>query len=118
MNNLTAITEQQKEKEVQMNAESKINKVERTMATQSINVRVTTKLDLIQKKYPLNPKEHPEMMKKKPKEEKEEKVKLVVEKEKAANAGFTHAMIIIPLVALICGVGLGIAYVLLTMGGF
>lgn len=118
MNNLTNITEQQKEKEVQMNAESKINKVERTMATQSINVRVTAKLDLIQKKYPLNPKEHPEMMKRKPKEEKEEKVKLVVEKEKAANAGFTHAMIIIPLVALICGIGLGIAYVLLTMGSF
>ena len=87
------------------------------MATQSINVKVTDKLDLIQKKYPLNPKEHPELLKKAPKEE-DEQVKLIVEKEKAANAGFTNMIIIIPLVALICGIGLGIAYVLLTMGSF
>ncbi len=117
MNSLTNIADQQKEKEAQMNAEFKINKVERTMATQSINVKVTAKLDLIQKKYPLNPKEHPELLKKAPKEE-DEQVKLIVEKEKAANAGFTNMIIIIPLVALICGIGLGIAYVLLTMGSF
>ena len=64
VNNFNRITDLQKEHETVLTKEEKTNKVERTMATQSLNVRVTTKLDLIQKKYPINPKDHPELLKK------------------------------------------------------
>ena len=85
------------------------------MATQSINVRVTTKLDLIQKKYPINPKDHPELLKEKKKQLEQEDIKLVVEEEKKSQ-GFATAAILIAAVSLICGIGIGIAYVLLTFG--
>ena len=94
--------------------EHKINKVERTMATQSLNVRVTTKLDLIQKKYPINPKEHPEIFAKKDKLDKED-IKLIVEDEKKKN-GFVSSVILISVISLVCGIGAGIAYVLMTFG--
>ena len=82
------------------------------MATQSLNVRVTTKLDLIQKKYPINPKDHPELRKKKKNTKKDEKLKLVVEKE-TNNKGFAALSIIISIVGLLCGLGIGIAIILL-----
>ena len=91
-----------------------MNKVERTMATQSLNVRVTTKLDLIQKKYPINPKDHPEIFDKKDKLDKED-IRLIVEKEKNKN-GFASSVILISIISLICGIGIGIAYVLMTFG--
>ena len=81
------------------------------MATQSLNVRVTTKLDLIQKKYPINPKDHPELKRKKA-AKKEENLKVVVEKEKD-NKGFAALSIIISIVGLLCGLGIGIALMLL-----
>ena len=49
LNNLATISSHQAEKEIEIEKDYKINKVERTMATQSLNVRVTAKLDLIQK---------------------------------------------------------------------
>ena len=113
--NFDIVAKLQEEKEPQENKENKINKIEKTMATQSLNVRVTAKLDLIQKKYPINPKDHPELLnKKKIEKERKENVKLVVENKKA---GFATTAVIISIIALICGIGFGIAYVLVTLGG-
>ncbi len=112
--NLDYINKKQEAKEKTLDKEQKMNKVERTMATQSLNVRVTTKLDLIQKKYPINPKDHPEIFDRKEKLDKEE-IKLIVEKEKNKN-GFATSVILISIISLICGIGIGIAYVLLTFG--
>lgn len=113
--NFDIVAKLQEEKERQENKENKINKIEKTMATQSLNVRVTAKLDLIQKKYPINPKDHPELLnKKKIEKERKENVKLVVENKKA---GFATTAVIISIIALICGIGFGIAYVLVTIGG-
>ena len=86
------------------------------MATQSLNVKVTAKLDLIQKKYPINPKDHPELrLGRKKKDEKKDGVKLVVE-ESSKKTGFANVGVLISIIALICGLALGIAYVLLTIG--
>ena len=115
-NNLTIIAKTQKEKEEKELKEKKINKVERTMATQSINIKITNKLDLIQKKYPVNLKEHPELMQLKNTKDTDEKVKLIVEEEKNNDAGFTSTIIITSIVALICGIGTGIAIILLFFG--
>ena len=113
--NFDIVAKLQEEKERQAHKENRINKIEKTMATQSLNVRVTAKLDLIQKKYPINPKDHPELLNKtKIEKEKRENVKLVVEDKKS---GFAASAIIISIIALICGIGFGIAYVLITMGG-
>lgn len=113
--NIQSVAKMQKDKESKLAKEEKTNKVERTMATQSINVRVTTKLDLIQKKYPINPKDHPELLKEQKKQLEQEDVKLVVEEEKK-NQGFATFAILIAAISLICGIGIGIAYVLLTFG--
>ena len=113
--NLEKVAKTQEEKEGKLNKEEKTNKVERTMATQSLNVRVTTKLDLIQKKYPINPKEHPELLEKK--KLTEEDIKLIVEEEKKTSGGFAATTMIIAAIALVCGIGIGIAYVLMTLGG-
>lgn len=113
--NFDLVATKQEAKERQEHKENKINKIEKTMATQSLNVRVTAKLDLIQKKYPINPKDHPELLNKtKIEKEKRENVKLVVENKKK---GFATTALIIAIIALICGIGFGIAYVLVTMGG-
>ena len=112
--NLDTIAKTQSDKEGSLNKEEKTNKVERTMATQSLNVRVTAKLDLIQKKYPINPKEHPELLEKK--KLTEEDIKLIVEEEKKTSGGFAATTMIIAAIALICGIGIGIAYVLMTLG--
>ena len=109
--NIEKIVKLQKVEEAKKDKEHKTNKVERTMATQSLNVRVTTKLDLIQKKYPINPKDHPEL-KKKVQKKKEEDLKLTVE-EKTKKGGFAVISIIISLVGLLCGIGIGIAFILL-----
>ena len=112
--NLDLIIKKEEVKEKSLDKEQKMNKVERTMATQSLNVRVTTKLDLIQKKYPINPKEHPEIFAKKDKLDKED-IKLIVEDEKKKN-GFVSSVILISVISLVCGIGAGIAYVLMTFG--
>lgn len=112
--NLDTIAKTQEDKEGKLNKEEKTNKVERTMATQSLNVRVTAKLDLIQKKYPINPKEHPELLDKK--KLTEEDIKLIVEEEKKSSGGFAATTMIIAAIALICGISIGIAYVLITLG--
>ena len=109
--NIEKIVKLQKVEEAKKDKEHKTNKVERTMATQSLNVRVTTKLDLIQKKYPINPKDHPEL-KKKVQKKKEEELKLTVE-EKTKKGGFAVISIVISLVGLLCGIGIGIAFMLL-----
>ena len=109
--NIEKIVKLQKVEEAKKDKEHKTNKVERTMATQSLNVRVTTKLDVIQKKYPINPKDHPEL-KKKVQKKKEEDLKLTVE-EKTKKGGFAVISIIISLVGLLCGIGIGIAFILL-----
>lgn len=115
MTNLDIIKKLQTAKE--KDKSNKINKIERTMATQSINVRVTAKLDLIQKKYPVNPKEHPELIEDlKKKNENPENINLVVEKDNQDNKGFASLAILVSIVALICGVAAGIAYVLITFG--
>ena len=111
LDNIEKIVKLQQVEESKKDKEHKVNKVERTMATQSLNVRVTTKLDLIQKKYPINPKDHPELRKKKPKK-KEEDLKLVVEKE-SNNKGFAAISIIISIIGLLVGVGVGVAIMLL-----
>lgn len=112
--NLDYINKKQVNKEKTLDNEQKMNKVERTMATQSLNVRVTTKLDLIQKKYPINPKDHPEIFEKKDKLVRED-IKLIIEEEKKKN-GFASSAILISIISLICGIGIGIAYVLVTFG--
>ena len=84
------------------------------MATQSLNVRVTTKLDLTQKRYPINPKDHPELLEKK--KVTEEDIKLIVEEEKQNTGGFAVTSIIIAAIGIICGIGAGIAIVLMTLG--
>ena len=118
LDNLARFNKKQKDKEKILDADQKTNKVERTMATQSLNVRVTGKLDLIQKKYPLNPKDHPELrVGRKKKQDKKENVKLVVEEEINKKTGFANAAILISVIALLCGIGLGIAYVLLVVKG-
>lgn len=109
--NIEKIVKLQQVEESKKDKEYKTNKVERTMATQSLNVRVTTKLDLIQKKYPINPKDHPELRKKKTKK-KEEDLKLLVEKE-TKNKGFAALSIIISIVGLLVGLGIGVAIMLL-----
>ena len=114
--NLEIVAAAQKEKEAKEYKEKKLNKVERTMATQSINVKITNKLDLIQKKYPINPKEHPELINVKNTKEADEKVKLIVEEEKNNKGGFTSSIILTSIVALICGIGAGIATILLIIG--
>jgi hypothetical protein len=95
--------------------EKKINKIERTMATQSLNVRVTTKLDLIQKKYPINPNEHPELLISNKKKKDDSGVNIKVEGE-LGNAGSASVMALLSVVALVCGLCTGIVIVLLTMG--
>lgn len=111
INSLTGIAKLQSDYEAKLDKEQKTNKVERTMATQSLNVRVTAKLDLIQKRYPINPKDHPELKNKK--KLSEEDIKLVVEEE---HTGFTATPVLIAMISLICGIGIGIAYVLITFG--
>ena len=105
----------QKDIENKLDKEQKQNKVEKTMATQSFNVRVTTKLDLIQKKYPINPKDHPELLEKAKNAQTSDDIKLIVEEERS-SAGFATSSILISIVSLICGIGIGIAYVLMTFG--
>lgn len=113
--NIETISKLHSETEKKLDKELKTNKVERTMATQSLNVRVTTKLDLIQKKYPINPKDHPELKEKVKEAKSVEDIKLIIE-EKKSMAGFTTTSLLISAIALICGIGIGIAYVLLTFG--
>lgn len=114
--NLDAVNAIQENIEKELDKNQKINKVERTMATQSLNVRVTTKLDLIQKKYPINPKEHPELIAEQKKKNKEEEIKLIVENDNDEKKGFANAFVLISAVAFICGIGFGIAFVLLKIG--
>ncbi len=114
LSNIEKISKRQEQEESKVDKNQKINKVERTMATQSLNVRVTTKLDLIQKKYPINPKEHKNIIKE-TRQKEQDAVKLTVEEEKT-NKGFIASSILISIVALVCGLGIGIAYVLLTIG--
>lgn len=113
--NLSRINKEQKAKEKVLEKDQRINKVERTMATQSLNVRVTTKLDLIQKKYPINPKEHPELLEDNKKDKKED-IKLIVEKNNSSNKGFAGTAILVSTIALICGIATGVAYILITFG--
>lgn len=114
LNNLATISSHQAEKEIEIEKDYKINKVERTMATQSLNVRVTAKLDLIQKKYPINPKDHRDILNEEP--PKKDKINLIVEHEKNSKAGFANAAILVSTVAFVCGIASGIAYVLMTFG--
>ena len=111
--NLEKVAKKQDTYEAKIDKEQKTNKVERTMATQSLNVRVTTKLDLIQKKYPINPKDHKDTIKE-TKKKKQEDVTLTVEDE--SKKGFASTAILLSVIALICGIGIGIAYILLTLG--
>lgn len=113
ISNLEKIAKLQNDKEEKLDKEQKTNKVERTMATQSLNVRVTTKLDLIQKRYPINPKDHPELLNKK--SITEEDIKLIVEEQKSTH-GSAATLLIISAIAIICGIGLGIALVIMTLG--
>lgn len=114
--NLEKIAGMQKDIESKLDKEQKQNKVERTMATQSFNVRVTTKLDLIQKRYPINPKDHPELLEKAKKTQTSEDIKLIVEEENKSKSGFAATSVLISAISLICGIGIGIAYVLMTFG--
>lgn len=115
--NIENIAKSQKNVEIKLDKENKTNKVERTMATQSLNVKVTTKLDLIQKKYPINPKEHPELLKKEKQIQTVDDIRLIVENDnKKANGGFAGTAILISIISIVCGIGLGIAYVLMTFG--
>lgn len=114
--NLEKIAGMQKDIESKLDKEQKQNKVERTMATQSFNVRVTTKLDLIQKRYPINPKDHPELLEKAKKAQTSEDIKLIVEEENKSKSGFAATSVLISAISLICGIGIGIAYVLMTFG--
>lgn len=115
--NIESIAKKQQEVEAKLDKENKTNKVERTMATQSLNVRVTTKLDLIQKKYPINPKDHPELLKKEKQVQTVDDVRLIVENDREkANGGFAGTAILISVISIICGIGLGVAYVLMTFG--
>jgi len=116
LKNINEVMKYQLEKETKEYKEKKINKVEKTMATQSINIKITNKLDLIQKKYPINPKDHPELAKVINTKEANEKVKLIVEEEKNKKAGFTSSVILTSIVALICGIGTGIATILMIIG--
>ncbi len=111
ISNIDKIAKYQKEKETKLDKEQKTNKVERTMATQSLNVRVTTKLDLIQKKYPINPKDHPELLDKK--NITEEDLKLIVEEDRKNGNGFAVTTLILAAIALVCGIGIGIALVIM-----
>lgn len=113
--NIQEIAKMEKEKESKLEKNEKTNKVERTMATQSLNVRVTTKLDLIQKKYPINLKDHPELLKEKKEQLEQEDIRLIVEEENK-KSGFATIAILIAAISLICGIGIGIAYVLITFG--
>lgn len=115
LNNLNIISASQIEKEKEIEKDYKINKVERTMATQSLNVRVTAKLDLIQKKYPINPKDHPDVLNNAD-ADKKDKINLIVENEKSSASGFANAAILVSAVAFICGIASGIVYVLMTFG--
>jgi hypothetical protein len=115
--NIEKIVKLQKVEEAKKDKEHKTNKVERTMATQSLNVRVTTKLDLIRKKYPINPKDHPELIDEAIKKRtKEEQLKLIVEEEKKTKSGYVTASILIALVGLVIGIVAGIAYILIMFG--
>lgn len=116
IDNLDNVNLLQAEKEKNLDKQQKMNKVERTMATQSLNVRVTAKLDLIQKKYPINPKEHPELLESSKKKNKKDDINLIVEKERKGNSGFASIAILIAFVALICGVACGVAYMLMNFG--
>jgi len=112
LKNYDSIIKTQQELERQQDKVYKENKVERTMATQSLNVKVTTKLDLIQKKYPINPKTTLSEVE----PDKDKKVKLVVETEKESKEGFINSAILVSTVAFVCGVISGITYILLTFG--
>ena len=112
--NLEKIAKLQNKIEENLDKEQKTNKVERTMATQSLNVRVTTKLDLIQKRYPINPKDHPELLNNK--KVTEEDIKLIVEEEQKSSGGFAATTLLLGAIALICGIGLGIVFVIMTLG--
>ncbi len=114
LSNLNKVASSFEEMEAKKEKGQRTNKVERTMATQSLNVRVTTKLDLIQKKYPINPKDHKDAIRANRKKENTDNVKLTVEKEKD-NGGFTLASVLISIVGLVCGIGIGIVYIVLKM---
>lgn len=112
--NLNRVAKSFEDAEAKKDKGQRTNKVERTMATQSLNVRVTTKLDLIQKKYPINPKDHKDVIKANKKKEADD-IKLTIESEKDSG-GFTIASILISVVGLICGIAIGVAYIILKMG--
>ncbi len=112
--NLNKVAKSYDDMEAKKEKGQRANKVERTMATQSLNVRVTTKLDLIQKKYPINPKDHKDAINANKKKENSDGVKLTVENEKDSG-GFTIASILISIVGLICGIAVGVAYIILKM---
>lgn len=113
IDNYDNITKRQQEVEQKEDLLYKENKVERTMATQSLNVRVTAKLDLIQKKYPINPKNAVEEP---TKDNQDKKLKLIVENENEAKAGFASAAVLVSIVGLICGIVTGVTYILLIAG--
>ena len=113
--NIKRIYNIQEEKYKELNNNKKRNKVEATMATQSLNVRVTAKLDLIQKKYPLNPNQHTDIIEKHKKDRPKEKLKLIVENYKDSEKGFINSAILIALIGLICGIGIGIVYAIVSI---
>ena len=115
LKNLDKISKMEKEYEAKLDKDKKTNKVEKTMATQSLNVRVTAKLDLIQKKYPINPKDHKDLIDSNKKGAKKEDIKLIVEDDKA-NKGFIGIAVLIAIVTFICGIGIGVAFVLTHLG--
>lgn len=116
LTNLNKVAKSFEDMEAKKEKGQRANKVERTMATQSLNVRVTAKLDLIQKKYPINPKDHKDTIKaNKKKETNNNDIKLTIEKEKESG-GFALASVLISIVGLICGIGIGIAYIILRIG--
>ena len=107
LTNLNKVAKSYEDMEAKKEKGQRANKVERTMATQSLNVRVTAKLDLIQKKYPIKAN--------KKKEINSNDIKLTIEKEKESG-GFALASVLISIVGLICGIGIGIAYIILRIG--
>lgn len=115
LKNLEKISKMEKDYESKLDKDKKTNKVERTMATQSLNVRVTTKLDLIQKKYPINPKDHKDIIDSNKKAPKKDDIKLIVEDDKNSK-GFIGTAVLISLMTFICGIAIGVVYVITRFG--
>lgn len=101
------------EKEKNANLVERENKVEETSTTISLNQKAMRKYSESLEKYPLNPKE---IQKNVIEETDGVSIDFEETKPKKARNGYTTALLMGAAMAFVCGVGFGIAYIIVKLG--